>query len=960
MKQIHRLFSVAGILVCMSPIGAFAQESTDGALNDPKGADAISVAHLQQRIEAEAAFNRENPDTVIVKQDRDVQKIYGKAFSIGTSAVDSAERFRFAHAMVLGTSPAQLHPENRIEGGEHVQPLMYDPQTDTYKFSLVHYRQVQDDIPVFRGDLRLLVRNDENFPLVSATSAVKDLGGFTVEQNVRTRMNDTVFIANRYALAQDAAKKFDATLVNFSEAKPVIWAGVDEMEASPTVALTFVADNMPAADGVDSKWLFVTDLQTGQILFKENQILEIDVSGNVSGYITEGVASEQCEAEVLTPMPYATASIGGTEVFADVNGNFTIPNGGSSNVTVDSAVRGEFFEVFTYNGDNTLNGDESTLSSVVTPPGPVNFEFNTVNDEYRRGEVNAYYYTNLVRDFVLGVNPSYPVIGGQTAFSVTVNEGANGFCPGNAQYQGNNLRFCAAGSGYPNTAWSSVVIHEYGHHLVQVAGSGQGQYGEGMGDVMSMVIQDVSGTGYGFTGSCSTPLREGDNTMQYPCSGEVHFCGTLITGCIWDLRNELAATNPVSYIDILAGLAVNSMPMHSGSSITPQITIDYLTLDDDDANISNGTPHCEEICAAFGAHNMDCPTFDVVTIDYPSGRPALVDVNQTTTVPVTITSSGSVSANLHYRIGNTGPFSTSPLTSVGGDAYEAVLPAADCGETIEYYISSSATCGDIQDPVSAPAAAYTALVATSLTTEVADNFESDNGWTTSSTATDGPWTRGTPVNCDRGDPPSDFDGSGQCWLTDNSSGNLCNSDVDSGAVTLTSPVFDLSALSAPQVSYARWFSNDEGDGPGTDRLIVEISDNGGGSWNTLEIVGPTTADENPQVSGGWFERTFNIAASSQFRIRFTAEDVGAQSVVEAGIDDFEIFEVECTVATCIPGSGDHDVDGDVDSADLAEFVNCLLGPGATSGSTPCDCFDSDSNGEIDLVDFAAMQAAFTG
>ncbi|MEZ6083410.1 MAG: hypothetical protein R3E58_05535 [Phycisphaerae bacterium] len=126
----------------------------------------IRCSHLQQRIEAEAAFNRENPDTVIVKQDRDVQKIYGKAFSIGTSAVDSAERFRFAHAMVLGTSPAQLHPENRIEGGEHVQPLMYDPQTDTYKFSLVHYRQVQDDIPVFRGDLRLLVRNDENFPLV--------------------------------------------------------------------------------------------------------------------------------------------------------------------------------------------------------------------------------------------------------------------------------------------------------------------------------------------------------------------------------------------------------------------------------------------------------------------------------------------------------------------------------------------------------------------------------------------------------------------------------------------------------------------------------------------------------------------------------------------------------------------------------------------------------------------------
>jgi hypothetical protein len=954
------LFAVVPALILTVPVGVFAQESVDETLQAPNNTDSISLAHQQMRIEAEAEFIRENPKAVIIKQVRDVRKIYGSAFSIGTSPVDSAERFRFSHARLLGTSPAQLLPENRMAGQEHTQPLMYDPQTGTYKFTLVHYRQVQDEIPVFRADLRLLVRNEDNYPLVNASSAIKNLGGFSVANDARNHLQDAAYVAARFTLAKQAVEKFDTSLVNFTEARPVIWAGFDEIEAALSLALTFTADNMPAADGVDAKWVFVTDIQTGEILFKEDQILEIDVSGNASAFVTEGVASEQCEAEVLTSMPHAAVSIGGTEVFADVNGDFTIPNGGSSNVTVDSAIRGEFFEVFTFNGDSSLDGDESTLSAVVSPPGPVNFEHNTVNGEFSRAEVNAYYFTNVVRDFVLGINPAYPVIGGQTGFSVTVNEGANGFCPGNAQYQGNNLRFCAAGGGNPNTSWSSVIFHEYGHHLVQVAGSGQGQYGEGMGDVVSMVIQDVSGTGYGFFGGCSTPLRDGDNNMQYPCSGEVHFCGTLISGCVWDVRNELLATNPGTYLDILSNLAINSMPLHNGNSITPQITIDYLTLDDDDANIANGTPHCAEICAGFGAHNMDCPAFEVVTIDYPSGRPALVDANQTTTLPVTIVSSGSISANLHVRIGNTGPFSTLPLTSVGGDVYEAELPAAQCGETIEYFVSSSATCGDVQDPVNAPGETYSALVATALVTEVADDFESDNGWTTSNAAADGPWTRGTPVNCDRGDPPADFDGSGQCWLTDNSSASSCNSDVDSGSVTLTSPVFDISALNAPQVSYARWFSNDSGAGPGTDRLIVEISDNGGGSWSTLEMVGPTTADANPQISGGWFEKAFGVPASSQFRIRFTAEDIGTQSVVEAGIDDFEIFDVQCAVAGCVPGSGDHDVDGDVDGADLAEFVNCLLGPNASSGGTPCDCFDADSNGEIDLVDFAAVQAAYTG
>ncbi|GJM23706.1 MAG: hypothetical protein DHS20C16_01210 [Phycisphaerae bacterium] len=960
MKLSNCLFAVVSACIFVAPMSAVAQDSANGSSKGSGDADSNSGMHQQVRLEAESEFIRENPKAIIVKQDRDVRKIYGKAFSIGTSPIDSAERFRFSHAKVLGASPAQLLPENRMEGREHTQLLMYDPQTGAYKFTLVHYRQVQDDVPVFRGDLRLLVRNEDDFPLVSASSEIKDLGGFMLVNDVRDRLQDAAYISEQLRLAKNSVASFDISLVNYSDAKPVIWAGFDKIEAAPTLALTFIADNMPAADGIDSKWLFVTDIETGEILFKENQILEIDVNGNASAFVTEGVASEQCEAEVLTPMPYAKVSIGGTDVFADINGDFTIPNGSSSNVTVDSEIRGEFFEVFTYNGDSSLDGDESSLSSVVTPPGPVNFEHNTVNGEFSRGEVNAYYFANVVRDFVLDINPAYPVIGGQTGYSITVNEGANGFCPGNAQYQGNNLRFCAAGGGRPNTSWSSVIFHEYGHHLVQVAGSGQGQYGEGMGDVVSMLIQDVSGTGYGFFGDCGTPLREGDNTMQYPCSGEVHFCGTLISGCVWSLRNELLATNPGTYLDILAPLAINSMPLHTGSSITPQITIDYLTLDDDDGDIFNGTPHCAEICAGFGDHNMDCPVFDTVTIDYPLGRPELVDANQATVLPVTITSSGSVVGNLHHRIGTSGPFNVSPLTSVGGDAYEAELPAAACGETIQYFISSSATCGDVQDPISAPGTTYSALVATALVTEIADDFENDNGWTASSTATDGPWTRGIPVDCDRGDPPADFDGSGQCWLTDNSSANVCNSDVDNGAVTLTSPVFDISALAAPQVSYARWFSNDSGGGPGTDRFIVEVSDNGGGSWSTLETVGPTTADANPQISGGWFEKAFAVPVSSQFRIRFTAEDIDTQSVVEAGVDDFAIFDIECTVASCIPGSGDHDVDGDVDDADLAEFINCLLGPAAPSGGTPCECFDADFNGEIDLVDFATMQAAFTG
>jgi len=45
--------------------------------------------------------------------------------------------------------------------------------------------------------------------------------------------------------------------------------------------------------------------------------------------------------------------------------------------------------------------------------------------------------------------------------------------------------------------------------------------------------------------------------------------------------------------------------MHTGDSISPSITYDWLTLDDDDGDLTNGTPHSVEILAGFALHNMD-------------------------------------------------------------------------------------------------------------------------------------------------------------------------------------------------------------------------------------------------------------------------------------------------------------------------------------------------------------------
>ena len=117
-----------------------------------------------------------------------------------------------------------------------------------------------------------------------------------------------------------------------------------------------------------------------------------------------------------------------------------------------------------------------------------------------------------------------------------------------------------------------MIHHEYGHHVVATGGSGQGQYGEGMADSIATLIADDPVMGYGFFGDCDTGLRTADNDYQYPCYGDDHDCGQLLSGCLWSARNELAASYPDTYLDILSELTVNSVPLHTGVDITPQIT----------------------------------------------------------------------------------------------------------------------------------------------------------------------------------------------------------------------------------------------------------------------------------------------------------------------------------------------------------------------------------------------------
>ncbi|MDH4156728.1 MAG: thrombospondin type 3 repeat-containing protein [candidate division Zixibacteria bacterium] len=335
-----------------------------------------------------------------------------------------------------------------------------------------------------------------------------------------------------------------------------------------------------------------------------------------------------------------------------------------------------------------------------------------------------------------------------------------------------------------------------------------------------------------------------------------------------------------------------------------------------------------------------------LTFDYPAGIPSSVTPGQAKLFEVVVSGKNggtpvSGSGQLHYIV-NSGAVQDVSMTEISTNHYQAYLPAVSCGDRLEFYVSAEeALSGRVYDPD--PEAPRLALVATGMTVAFEDNFESDMGWTVSGNAADGQWVRGVPADGSRGDPPTDFDGSGSCYVTDNVAGN---SDVDGGTTTLISPTMDLSAGESV-IRYARWYSNNFGDNPYNDVFEVYISANNGVDWLLAETVGPVA-----EASGGWYQHSFLVsditAPTSQMKVRFDASDLGSGSVVEAAVDAFSATVYQCDMgadsdedgvadavdncpATPNPGQDDSDEDGVGDACD-----NCYLTVNASQTDTDQD------------------------
>lgn len=837
------------------------------------GLAAMAMAQLPAEVAgamaiSEAQLGLEAPNARLMKRAGKVERVYGAPFSYGSSPVDSAQAFVSRYRELFT-------PDQGVFKLEGTQDVMNG------KFTAVYFNQTHDGYPVDGGHLTILVRSEREYPAVLASSMVRLTSG---------SLGSPAISAKR---AVAAVRKANSALREFSSPELVSYPG----EERAHLAWRFIGDSARLVG--QQKFQVFVDAKTGQILEWRNQIYQVDVSGSVQGRSTPGLKPDQPNNPSTSgPIQGVRVNItGGNTTYSDSLGNYTIANAGSSAVTVNTTLIGRWVTV----GNSAVGGTVLSLSQSATPPGPANFTYNSAPTEFNTSQMNAFRHTEAIHNFAKSILPTYPGI------DIVLPANVNIASTCNANFNGSAINFFAAGGGCPNTAYSSVVWHEYGHFIINRGHpSPTGDYHEGIADVTACLMGDTPWLGEDFFGQGTGPLRSAINNINYPYVGGVHTGGQVISGAFWLTLLELDVTEGhTNALALSRSWYLNSILLRP-AGITPAITVDVLTLDDDDGNLHNGTPHYNEIASGFGRKNLTAPQLDWVNIEPLSlpaflvkgNNPAREEIIRTFDYRMSISNNAGTLDPTSVKVWvslNGGAYASTPLSGAGGNLYRGAVRTPLCGVGARYYVEAKDTQGrSTYFPRGGPAEPLQMVGGADLRPFFEDTFSTNLGWTVVNTdLASGAWVRADPIgtflNGAPANPEDDANDPGTfCFFTGQGTvgGAVGTQDVDGGPTVLLSPTLNLSGFNAV-IDYRRWYFNDDGDDPFT----VEISNNGGASWVLVETV-MFTGTQNQ-----WVPRTIVVSnyvtPTANVVVRFSATDNPNNSITEAGVDHFVVRQIVC-------------------------------------------------------------------
>jgi len=629
------------------------------------------------------------------------------------------------------------------------------------------------------------------------------------------------------------------------------------------------------------RWVTHVDAHTGEIIARFNDVHFLDYSGTASGVIEPDTYCNPTEIQDFGHLRVTVQGLPAATSNAD--GDWAIPYLGLDQRVLSADLFGPWVDL------NNIQGNEAQFNGVAIPGIPASVHFDDTNS--RADERDVFNAIGDVHDFIAIFDPTFGYINQRITANVNRSQTCNAYWDG-------TINFYQAGGGCGNTGQiQGVAHHEFGHGVQNFILGGQGNQGlgEGNGDILSNLLTQESIIGRGFNlNQCAAGIRDSENTLQYPGDVEgqgIHAAGRVIAGFNWDAMQGLQAVHGVEQGTILSGARWHFGRVLLEPNFQPDQVFATFVADDDNGNLDDGTPNHDAICEAALNHGFECPEIliGVIIAHTPlqtSTTPG--DRLVSATIYSTAGAMDSDSVQVTYRI-NGGPFVDVVMAPGGGiDEWETTIAGLVQGSEVEYYIRGVDEVGNSKNnPPLAPAAFHSFDVAT-----VFDTIEVESGWTVNAeggdNATTGTWTRVDP-NGTSAQPEDDHTITPGviCWVTGDAPAGqgVGTNDVDGGTTTLYSPIYDMSGATKAKAKYYRWYSNNQGDNANQDPWIVQVRNNGG-AWTEVENTTATLHE--------WSLRSVDVldlygGALGNVQLRFIAQDTAGGSIVEAGVDDFEIL-----------------------------------------------------------------------
>lgn len=314
------------------------------------------------------------------------------------------------------------------------------------------------------------------------------------------------------------------------------------------------------------------------------------------------------------------------------SGAYSLPVPAGDSVEVRSRLRGAHVTVRDVSG---LEENLCETSQVIAPAAGVDQLQNPFGaDELPTAQVTAYRQVESVHEYLSTVYQRPPLslptplpidfpLDVQVNARPHVHNAFYSWAPRAIQC------FVGNGGALPNSAYHTILYHEYGHCLDDAFGGLIGgiptfenpfALTEGLGDVLALLASGQSVVGEDWNGP-GTWLRDygqsiaaggsadrqvlGEDCLPDPWGqgvAEPHDHGQAFAGFAWDVRARLGV--PLAEDLLLGAIALDPGNM-------PAAVLDVFLLDDTpafggDGDPSNGTPHGADLCWAAAAHGFDC------------------------------------------------------------------------------------------------------------------------------------------------------------------------------------------------------------------------------------------------------------------------------------------------------------------------------------------------------------------